>query len=61
VIGEAMIQYLENKLWKEDYLDFMMGLRAMEEDVKLSVRKGRGDSSAKSQKAQVTGYKSLQF
>jgi len=42
VIREAMVQYLENKLGKEEYLDFIAGLRAMEESVKLGVRKGRG-------------------
>lgn len=42
VIREAMVQYLENKLGREEYLDFMTGLRAMEESVKLGVGKGRG-------------------
>ena len=41
VIREAMIKYLENKLGREEYLDFVAGLRAMEESVKLGVRKGR--------------------
>lgn len=42
VIREAMVQYLENKLGREEYLDFMVGLRAMEESVKFGVGKGRG-------------------
>jgi len=42
VIREAMVQYLENKLGREEYLNFMTGLRAMGESVKLGVRKGRG-------------------
>ncbi len=42
VIREAMVQYLENKLGREEYLDFMAGLQAMEESVKLGVGKGRG-------------------
>jgi len=40
-IREAMVQYLQNKLGREEYLDFVAGLRAMEESVKLGVRKGR--------------------
>lgn len=42
VMREAMVKYLENKLGREEYRDFVMGLRAMEESVKLGVRKGRG-------------------
>lgn len=41
VLREAMVQYLENKLGREEYLDFMAGLRAMEESVKFGVRKSR--------------------
>jgi len=42
VIREAMVKYLESKLGREEYLDFVEGLRAMEESVRLGVRKGRG-------------------
>lgn len=41
VIREAMVQYLERKLGEEEYLDFVTGLRAMEESVEVGVEKGR--------------------